>query len=179
VKVSIGLVALGIAVLVVVLTLGGGSSPSTIGPVVFHATITVTGEIHATEGFTDKATAKNVPSCAHAAIHGDRPSTGPNTWVVPTPESVNDPVEIQIGTRPGGYHGPGHYPQSVLVKGNGAMGVGPETYDLTSGDATASMTVNADGSGVVAFTHVPGDDDTPYAGWHGGITGTIAWTCTS
>jgi hypothetical protein len=179
VKISIGLVTLGIAVLVTVLALGGGSSPSAIGPVVFHATITVTGEIHASEGFTDKTTAKNVPSCAHAATHGDRPSSGPNTWAVPTPESVNDPVEIQIGTSAGAYHGPGHYSQTVLAKGNGAMGVGPETYDLTSGDATASMTVNADGSGVVAFTHVPGDDDKPYAGWHGGITGTIAWTCTS
>jgi hypothetical protein len=41
------------------------------------------------------------------------------------------------------------------------------------------MSVNADGSGNVAYAHVPGDDDSPHRGWHGGISGIIAWTCTS
>lgn len=155
-----------------------GGSPSALGPVVFHATIAVTGEIHTKESFTDPLTAKKVSSCSEAATHGDRSSTGSDTWVVPTPPSINNPVEIQIGTRARGYHGPGHYPQSVLTAGNGALGVGQETYDLTSSDATASMRVDADGSGNVTFTHVPGDDDNPYPGWRGGISGTIAWTCT-
>ncbi len=175
----VALVGLGIAILVVVLITQGGSSPSAVGPVVFHATITVTGEIHAEESFTDPVTAKKVSSCAAAAAHGDRPSTGPDTWLVPTPSSINNPVEIVIGTSTRGYHGPGLYSQSALAAGNGTMGVGPETYDLTSSDATASMRVDADGAGAVTFTHVPGDDDQPYPGWRGGITGTIAWTCSS
>jgi hypothetical protein len=118
------------------------------------------------------------PSCARAATHGNRPQMGPNTWLVPTP-TLDNPVEIQLGTKARGYHGPGHYPRSAFAQGNGAMDVGPESYDMTSADATASMSVNADGSGSVAFTHVPGDDDNPHRGWHGGISGTIAWTCTS
>jgi hypothetical protein len=154
----------------------GGAAAA--GPVVFHATINVTGEVHTEESFTDSLTAKTVSSCGEAATHGDRSSTGSETWVVPTPPSINNPVEIQVGTSQGGYHGPGRYPQSVLVAGNGALGVGQESYDLTSSDATASMRVDADGSGAVTFTHVPGDDDSPQPGWQGGISGTIAWTCT-
>ncbi len=154
----------------------GGSAA--VGPVVFHATINVTGEIHTEESFTDSVTAKKASSCRQAATHGDRSSTGPGTWVVPTPPSINNRVEIQVGTSKGGYHGPGRYPQSVLVAGNGALGVGQESYDLTSSDATASMRVDADGSGAVTFTHVPGDDDSPQPGWRGGISGTISWTCT-
>jgi hypothetical protein len=166
-------------VLIVVLVLHKGNSASAVGPVVFHANIAITGEITADESFTDKTTAaKKVSSCAQAATDGDRPTMGPRTWVVPTPP-LNNTVEIEIGTPTRGYHGPGRYPQSVLAQGNGAMDVGPESYDLTSSDATASMTVNADGSGNVTFTHVPGDDDNPHAGWHGGISGTISWTCTS
>jgi hypothetical protein len=147
--------------------------------VVFHATIDLTGDIHTKASFTDTTTAKKVSSCADAAAHGDRPSMGPDTWLVPTPSSINNPVEIEIGTSARRYHGPGRYPQSVLADGNGALDVGQESYDLTSSDATASMRVDADGSGNVTFTHVPGDDDVPHPGWHGGISGTIAWTCTS
>jgi iron(III) transport system ATP-binding protein len=166
-------------VLIVVLALHRGNSASAVGPVVFHAKIAITGEITADESFTDKTTAaKKVRSCARAATDGDRPSMGPDTWLVPTPP-LDNTVEIEIGTPTRGYHGPGRYPQSVLGKGNGAMDVGPESYDLTSSDATASMTVNGDGSGTVTFTHVPGDDDSPHPGWHGGISGTISWTCTS
>lgn len=173
------LVILAGVVLLVVLVLHRGNSASAVGPVVFHANIAITGEITADEAFTDKTTAaKNVSSCAQAATDGDRPSMGPHTWLVPTPP-LNNTVEIEIGTPTRGYHGPGRYPQSVLAQGNGAMDVGPESYDLTSSDATASMTVNADGSGNVTFTHVPGDDDNPHPGWHGGISGTISWTCTS
>jgi iron(III) transport system ATP-binding protein len=173
------LVFLAGVVLIVVLVLHKGNSAAAVGPVVFHANIAVTGEITADESFTDKTTAaKKVSSCAAAATGGDRPSMGPDTWLVPTPP-LDNTVEIEIGTPTRGYHGPGRYPQSVLAKGNGAMDVGPESYDLTSSDATASMTVDADGSGNVTFTHVPGDDDSPHPGWHGGISGTISWTCTS
>jgi len=176
--VPIALLAIGVAVLVAALLMQGGNKAAAVGPVVFHATLTVSGEIHAQESFTDKTTATKVLSCAQAASHGDRPQMGRNTWLVPTP-TVNNPVEIEIGTKTGGYRGPGTYSQGAMAQGNGAMDVGPESYDLVSSDATASLTVNADGSGAVTFTHVPGDDDNPHAGWHGGITGTIAWTCTS
>jgi iron(III) transport system ATP-binding protein len=177
-KVPIVLLAIGVAVLVAALLMRGGNNAAAVGPVVFHATLTVSGEIHAQENFTDKTTATKVSSCAQAATQGDRPQMGRNTWLVPTP-TVNNPVEIEIGTKAGGYRGPGTYSQGAMAQGNGAMDVGPESYDLVSSDATASMTVNADGSGAVTFTHVPGDDDNPHAGWHGGITGSIAWTCTS
>ncbi len=178
VKVPAAFVGLGVAVLVAVVLSQGGSSSAVVGPVVFHVTIAVTGDNHVREQFTDKATATNVTSCAEAAAHGNHPQVGPGTWLVPTP-TLDNPVEIQIGTSPRGYHGPGRYSQSVLARGNGAMDVGPESYNLTSADATASMTVNGDGSGKVTFTHVPEEDDNPYRGWSGGISGTIAWTCTS
>ena len=177
-KVSITFVCLGVAVLVTAFLTQSRDASSAAGPVVFHATITVTSDIHVKESFTDKTTATNVRSCAQAAAHGDRPQMGPNTWLVPTP-TLDDPVEIQIGTKARRYHGPGHYPRSALVQGNGAMDVGPESFDLTSADATVSMNVSADGSGNVTFTHVPGDDDSPHRGWTGGISGTITWTCSS
>ncbi|HVA04887.1 MAG TPA: hypothetical protein VMU64_14215 [Acidimicrobiales bacterium] len=164
--------------LVAVFLIRGEDGSTAVGPVVFHATITITGETRAKESFVDATTARRAASCARAAAHGNRPQMGPNTWLVPTPP-LDNPVEIEIGTKSRGYHGPGDYPQSALAQGNGAMDVGPGSYDLSSVDATASMTVNPDGSGDVTFTHAPGDDDSPHPGWHGGITGTIAWTCTS
>ena len=45
--------------------------------------------------------------------------------------------------------------------------------------AERPATVQADGSGSVTFTNVPGEDDTPHKGWHGGISGSISWTCIS
>ena len=161
------------------LVLGGeGPSPDAVGPVVFHATVQTTGRVTMTDPFTDKVTAKGVRSCAQAGTVGDQPSVGPHTWLVPTPPPNND-VIIEIGTAKGDYGGPGSYGQKILAKGGAVMGIGTEAYALLSPDATALMTVHADGSGEVTFTHVPGDDDTPHKGWHGGISGTITWTCTS
>jgi len=171
-------VVVGLALLAAVLVGQGASSSSTQGPVVFHATITVTGEIRTKESYTDKRTASHLSSCAQAALHGDRPSMAPDTWLVPTPP-LDNAVDIEVGTPARGYHGPGDYPQGVLAQGNGAMDAGPESYDVTSADATTSMYVNTDGSGSVTFTHAPGDDDSPHRGWHGAISGTIAWTCTT
>jgi hypothetical protein len=56
---------------------------------------------------------------------------------------------------------------------------GPGTWVVPTPHGTVSMTVDADGSGHVTFTDAPGDDDSPYPGWHGGTSGTIAWTCAS
>jgi len=165
-------------VLLTVVLVSGGSSPSPVGPVIFHGNITVSGRVRANESFTDSTTATKVSSCSSAAAHGDRPSVGANTWLVPTPPA-NNTVELEIGTGKGAYRGPRRYPQVVLLQGNGAMEIGQESYDLTNSDATASMTVNSDGSGDVTFAHVPGDDDRPYPGWRGGISGTITWTCSS
>ena len=171
-------IAVGVAVLAAVLLLGDGSSPAAVGPVVFHGSVALSGEFHTRETYTDASTGKKARSCAAAGAHGDRPSMGPDTWIVPTPP-INNTVEIEIGTAVRGYRGPGRYGQATLTEGNGAMDVGPESYDLTSPDGKASMTVKADGSGSVTFAHVPGDDDNPHPGWHGGISGTIAWSCTS
>ncbi len=171
-------VALAVALVVTVVLGHGGSSPSAVGPVIFHGSVALTGEFNTKETFVDGTTAKKVSSCAQAATRGDRPQMGPDTWVVPTPP-LNNAVEIEIGTSPRGYHGPGRYARAVLADGNGAMDVGPESYLLSTTDGTVSMTVNADGSGNVTFTDAPGDDDSPHPGWHGGISGTIAWTCTS
>ena len=166
------------AVLVTFVLVSGGTSPSAVGPVVFRGNVTVSGRVRLTESFMDSTTATKVSSCSSAAAHGDRPAVGANTWLVPTPPG-NNVVEVEIGTSKGTYHGPGHYPQEALLQGSGAMEIGQESYDLTNADATASMTIDSDGSGVVTFTHVPGDDDRPYRGWRGGITGTITWTCSS
>ena len=170
------LVALGVVLDLVVG--GGGPSPAAVGPVVFHASVQVTGRVRLTDPFTDKTTAKGVRSCAQAGTIGDQPHVGAHTWLVPTPPQSND-VIVEIGTAKGDYRGPGSYGQAVLAKGGGVMGIGTEAYALVSPAATATLTVHADGSGSVTFTHVPGDDDTPYKGWHGGISGSITWTCTS
>ena len=161
-RLAAGIVSLGVAVLVVVRLLGGGSSPSAIGPVVFHESIAVTGEITAQETYIDATTAEKCsggPSGGawRSAVDGPQHLGRAHT----TPQQHR---RAQHRDEHRGYHGPGHYAQSALSQGNGVMGVGPETYDLTSPDATASMTVNADGSGTVAFTHVPGDDDKPHPG---------------
>ncbi len=168
---------LGLVLLVAAVIFRGGGSASTVGPVVFHADVVFTGEHHGQERFTDRTTAKAVSSCAQAAAHGDSPSKGPNVWQVPTPP-LDNAVEIDIGTSPRGYRGPGRYVQGALATGDGAMDVGQESYDLTDPDATASVTVDADGSGHVTFAHVPNDEDDPHRGWHGGISGAIEWTCT-
>jgi iron(III) transport system ATP-binding protein len=177
-RVALGLAALAVAVVAAFALVQGGSNPSAVGPVVFHGSVSLSGEFHTQETFIDAGTADKVSSCAQAAAHGDRPQMGPDTWLVPTPP-LNNTVEIEIGTSARGYHGPGRYSRGVLADGNGAMDVGPESYLMTSTDGTVSMTVNADGSGNVTFTDAPGDDDNPHPGWHGGISGTIAWTCTS
>jgi hypothetical protein len=156
----------------------GGSSASDIGPVVFHVDVKTSGRVRLSDQFVDTTTAKGVASCARAAKGGDRPSVAPGTWVVPTAPFSNT-VEIEVGTIARGYHGPGNYSQSVLQLGNGVLGIGVEDYDLVSSYASSAMTVNADGSGTVRFRNAPGDDDRPTAGWHGGITGTISWTCSS
>ncbi len=180
---SIGLVAalLVVALVAVVTALlvsGDGPSASSVGPVVFHAVIDTTGRVRMTDPFTDTTTAKKVPSCARAAETGDDPTIAPRTWYVPTPPLSNT-AEIEIGTIARGFHGAGRYPQSALELGSGVLGIGQEDYNLASQYAKASMTVDPDGSGVVTFTHAPGDDDVPGPGFHGGITGTITWTCTS
>jgi len=176
------LVALAVAVAGVLLFLalhgGSSSSPSAVGPVVFHGDVQTTGRVTMSDSFTDTATAKGVSSCAQAAQRGDRPSVGPGIWSVPTPPFDNT-VEIEVGTIGRGYHGPGSYPQSALVLGDGVMGIGQEDYNLASPYAKATMSVRADGSGVVTFVHAPGDDDVPGPGFHGGISGTISWTCSS
>lgn len=179
-RVIVGLVSLTVAVVVALLLVSGGSSPSAIGPVVFHGSISINGEIHFSEQFTDPTTAKGEASCTSVAKKGDQP---PNTWQVPAPPLTtaaafaND-ADIEIGTSTGGYHGPGRYSQSGLGKGDASMEI-TETYFFWDPDAMVSMTVRSDGSGAVTFSHVPSDDDRPTRGWHGGITGTIAWTCTS
>ncbi len=179
-RVIVGLVSLTVAVVVALLLLNGGSSPSAIGPVVFHGSISITGEIHFSEQFTDPTTAKGERSCTSVAKKGDQP---PNTWQVPAPPLTTaaafaSDADVEIGTSTGGYHGPGRYPQSGLGKGDASMEI-TETYFFWDPDATVSMTVRSDGSGAVTFSHVPSDDDRPTRGWHGGIAGTIAWTCTS
>jgi hypothetical protein len=70
---SVAFVCFGVAVLVADLLTQGGDASSAVGPVVFHATITVTGEINAKESLTDKTTATKVRSCTRAATHGNRP----------------------------------------------------------------------------------------------------------
>ena len=95
--VGAAVIVVGAAVLVAVLLLGGGSSPAAVGPVVFHGSIALSGEFHTRETFTDASTGKKARSCAAAAAHGDRPSMGPDTWIVPTPP-INNTVEIEIGT---------------------------------------------------------------------------------
>ncbi|HTZ10205.1 MAG TPA: ABC transporter ATP-binding protein [Acidimicrobiales bacterium] len=163
---------------VTLLLQGGPGAASAVGPVVFHGDVETTGRVRLSDPFTDRATAKGVRSCARAAATGDQPSMGPRTWSVPTPPITNT-VEIEVGTVADGYHGPGRYPRSAFVEGYGVMGIGQEDYNLASSWATMSMTVRPDGSGVVRFVHAPGDDDVPAPGWHGGISGTITWTCTS
>jgi len=175
----LGIVAAVVAAVVVTLVVRGGpNNASAVGPVVFHAVVRTTGRVRMTDPFTDRSTAKGVRSCARAAQSGDQPSMGPRTWSVPTPPITNT-VEIEVGTVADGYHGPGRYPRADFAQGYGVMGIGQEDYNLASSYAAMSMTVRADGSGVVSFVHAPGDDDVPGPGWHGGISGTITWTCTS
>lgn len=174
----LAVVALALGLGVTLVLTGGGPSPSAVGPVAFHARIETTGRVHLSDSFTDTSTAKRVSSCVSAAENGDAPSIAPKAWYAPTPP-LGSAVEIEVGTIAQGYRGPGHYPQSAFVLGAGVLAIGSENYNLASTWAKASMTVDADGSGVVNFTHAPGDDDVPGPGWHGGISGTITWTCTS
>jgi hypothetical protein len=165
--------------LVVAKLAGGNPSSSTaVGAIVFHVDLETTGRVHLSDHFTDSTTAKGVASCAAAGSDGDQPKVAPHTWFVPTAPFTNT-AEIEVGTIARGYHGPGVYPQSALTVGNGVIGIGQEDYNVASPYATSSMTVNADGSGVVRFAHAPGDDDTPGPGFTGGISGTLTWTCSS
>jgi hypothetical protein len=69
------------------------------------------------------------------------------------------------------YHGPGTYSRAAIVTSGASFMVGTASYNLLATKGSASVTVNANGSGTFTFANAAGN---PAAQT---LSGTVRWTC--
>ena len=144
--VGAAVVVVGAAVLAAVLLLGGGSSPSAVGPVVFHGSIASSGEFHTHETFTDASTAKKarrVPRPPPMAIGRRR---APTPGSCPRPPQQHRRAQDRDGAQ--GLPRTGPLRTECALTGQRGDGRRPRVLRPDEPRCTASLTVDADGSGL-------------------------------
>ncbi len=175
-------------------TTGGGRSPAATPHVSaprLVGTISVNGGVTLNTGFSSKAEidAGGTVTPAHARAtcadfaRGIQPD--PAAFVAPTVQTTGDTTVYLSATVATGYHGAGAYTSGsnpaltgTLVYGSG-MGAGQSgvfTVFRSAIGGSTTLTVAADGSGMLAFSNWGSDE---YKGGQGtvDISGTVTWTC--
>jgi hypothetical protein len=166
---------------------GGGNQmpPQTI--ITMSGMIEVTGGNTASGSFSAIAYTQQ-PSCAAYALEGASPDDPggtdfEGTFKIPGPhigvplEPSGDIYAAVLGIAASTYGGPGTYVNNETtsqILGQIILNEIPNGPNYFLVDGTATVTINADGSGTLTFEDVPEDTE----GIPTSISGSVTWTCT-
>jgi hypothetical protein len=147
-----------------------GSNPSAAGVPTYDVTVHVTGAVTQDLRLTSSQS-YGQGSCAQRAAHGQDPNApaGQQAFSIPAP-SYNPSIAIVAVIRQ--YTGPGTYGQDHI--GNSTVTVNNTAPFSVGGEfGTITATVNADGSGNLAFAGAQQLDAGKPT-----LSGSVSWTCT-
>ena len=147
----------------------GGSNGTGGGAVTFNVTVNFTGVDPLQGSFTDSDTGSGFTSCSQYAtlVGPTRPFYSPTPPMQPAlvqGKSIAFILTVASAT----FHGPGTYPTAAL----GGLTVGSDEF-TTANNATSSVTVSSDGSGMASFANY-----VEFSGsGQGTESGAVTWTC--
>jgi hypothetical protein len=109
-------------------------------------------------------------SCARIAVRGTPAARGEQPrFEIPSP-AAGSPTYFTAEVSP--YRGAGTYGKASILAVGASIIVGSASYNPLAAQATASVTIRADGSGRFTFTNAAESDPAKPA-----LSGSVSWTC--
>jgi hypothetical protein len=155
-------------------TTSAGPSGPVIGAITLRGTVSVHGAVTEQMPFTYYlAKTTQISSCAEVGSNGTGAPPGLKPqFTAPTP-AAGSAIYIVAAVVP--YSGPGSYGHAALLAGGGTdIHVGSAMYNALAPNGTATVTVSANGSGMLTFTGA-----TQVSPGKPTLSGSVTWTCSS